>query len=151
METCPERDKLELGRTRPCDDRSDTPTSIHTEHGCVQVVVSGSKNENQDDQLPFYVALKCISICPRFVRITRDTDAYSHAILAHDILNSSCMHPWGHLHRVQRCALVCANVTVMMAPKQKMCRGTGKDAFSSGLAHCRHDCRAFEFRRRREK
>ena len=23
-----------------------------------------------------------------------------------------------------RCALVCANVTVMMAPKQKMCRGT---------------------------
>jgi hypothetical protein len=32
-ETCPERDKF--GQTRPCDDRSYTPTSIHTEHGCV--------------------------------------------------------------------------------------------------------------------
>ena len=25
---------------------------------------------------------------------------FNDAILAHDILNSSCMHPWGHLHRV---------------------------------------------------
>ena len=33
-ETCPERDKF--GRTRPCDGRSYTPTSIHTEHGCVR-------------------------------------------------------------------------------------------------------------------
>jgi hypothetical protein len=35
-ETCPERDKF--GRTRPYDDRSYTPTSIHTEHGCVTLI-----------------------------------------------------------------------------------------------------------------
>ena len=45
---------------------------------------------------------------------------FNDAILAHDILNSSCMHPWGH--RSPLCTCLCQNVTVMMAPKQKMTR-----------------------------
>ena len=33
-----------------------------------------------------------------------------------------------------RCALVCANVTVMMAPKQKMCRGTSGSGHLADVA-----------------
>ena len=61
---------------------------------------------------------------------------FNDAILAHDILNSSCMHPWGHRSPLCTCLCQrdCHGPTVMMATKQKMCRGTSGSGHLADVA-----------------